>query len=430
MLSLYQSVMGKSTSLLDGLLARRVRAGKEDETRLDERRGMASMVRPEGPLCWVHAASVGEAQSALILINQILRQTRNMNVLVTTGTLSSARIMQGALPDRAFHQLYPLDHPEWTARFLEHWQPDLVLWMESELWPNMLMQLAERNVPSFLMNARLSPVSYRNWSLLRGSIRRILNSFTMILCQTETDQRYFKKLGADRTEVSGNIKYSAKPLSCDEADLKSVLAAIGTRPSWVFASTHKGEEALATRVHDILHAKLPELLTIIVPRHPERRAEIENTLQASGLGYQMRGEEKVLPSDDADIYIADTFGELGLFYRACPVACIGRSYSDDGGGGHNPIEAAQLGCAVLHGPNVQNLQDVFDEMDGSGAALLCADEGHLAGAILELLSAPETLEKKQRAALDFARAKERVIDRVMPHIQAVLEHIPSLEFQK
>jgi 3-deoxy-D-manno-octulosonic-acid transferase len=430
MISLYQGVMSRSDGLLDILLSRRLAKGKEHTGRVGERKGLASRPRPAGPLCWIHAASVGEAQSALILINSLLQKTKNLHILVTSGTLTSAAMLEKNLPARTFHQFYPLDHPAWTGAFLAHWHPDFVLWMESELWPNMLSQIAETNIPCLLVNARLSPVSFRNWSLFRGLASTVLKAFAGVLCQTESDATSFKKLGAHNVVVTDNLKYSAKPLSYNEDDLKALRARIGSRPCWVFASSHKGEETLALRVHEMLRAAQPELLTIIVPRHPERRDQIKQQLSDSRLEIVFRGESRILPDENTEIYIADTLSELGLFYRSAPIAFIGRTMSDDGGGGHNPIEAAQLGCAVLHGPHVQNLQDIFDDMDSSGSAILCANEGSIASALIDLFSKRHFLNEKQEAALNFAKGKERVIERVMPHIQDILMTLPALEMAR
>lgn len=401
--------------------------GKEDPARLGERKGIASLDRPDGRMCWIHAASVGEAQSALILINSLRRQYPDISILVTTGTVTSARLMETSLPEGAFHQFYPLDHPAWTRRFLEHWKPDFALWMESELWPNMLGQIKAAGIPCLLVNARLSPRSFRLWRMSGKTARSLLDTFQAILCQTQTDFLHFQELGAAQAVVTDNLKYSARPLPCDEAALLAFRAAAGLRPLWVFASTHKGEEELAARVHEILAPKLPDLLTIIVPRHPARRDAIRKALSLHGLSVMFRGEDKQLPHIDTDIYVADTLGELGLFYRAAPVAMVGRSFSEDGGGGHNPLEPAQLGCAVLHGPRVQNLQDIYDDMDGAGAAILCKDEGTLVSSLLELLTSAETLERRKHAALLFARSKENVIERVMPFIDTLVQQIKPPE---
>ena len=421
MLQLYKSVSGASGPLLRALLHARSRRGKELPAHLGERLGRASLARGNSPLIWVHAASIGEAQSALILVERLQRLVPGTQILMTTGTVSSANMMRKNLPTGAVHQFYPVDHPAWAKQFLDHWKPDLVLWMESELWPNMLTGIKARGIPAILVNARLSEKSFRRWSWFGGAAKEILGAFSLILAQGEKEAARFRALGAKNVTATGNIKYSAKPLSFSESDLKAAGGAIGQRPLWLYASSHKGEESMACRVHQKLKLKFPDLLTIIVPRHPERRQDIITTCEQANLKFVLRGEIRIPPSYDTDIYIADTFGELGLFYRLAPLACIGRSFSDDGGGGHNPIEAAQLNCAVLYGPNVQFQKELFEEMSNAGGALGVNNESELEEAISAFLSDPQRLAAMQQSGLEFTRMKARVVDIVIESISPWLD---------
>lgn len=413
MLKLYTLLTTLAAGPLSMLLKRRLARGKEEASRIDERKGVTTKARPDGPILWIHAASVGESQSALILIDTLLKYNPQLNILVTTGTLTSAHLMNKNLPARAFHQFYPLDHPKWVKRFLDYWRPDGVFWMESELWPNMLIDIKRRNIPAALINARLSDTSFKNWSLIKRNARDLLSTFNIILAQTKENELNFKSLGAKSTVTTDNLKYSAAPLPVNDNDLKILSKHLKNRTLWLYASTHKGEEERAARIHKSLCAQFPDLLTIIVPRHPDRRADIVQSLSALDVKTMLRGEHKAMPDEDIDVYIADTLGELGLFYRLCPIACIGRSFSDDGGGGHNPIEAAQLGCAVLHGPNIQYQQEIYDEMNAAGAALCVNCEDELTNTLQALLCTPEKLEKQQEIGLKFANNKNQVIDRVM-----------------
>lgn len=423
MLKFYRALMGAGEPLLSNLLSSRLKAGKEDAARLDERKGLAAKERPGGKLVWIHAASVGEAQSALILIDSLLARAPRLNILVTSGTLTSANLMAKKLPARAFHQFYPLDNPDWVARFLDHWKPDLALWMESELWPNMLAEIEKRGVPAALINARLSPRSYRRWRMLKSSARELLGVFNLILAQTEQDAKYYRKLGAAKIVVTDNIKFSAKPLPADEGELKKISAACAGRPLWIYASTHAGEEEMACRIHEKLKTTIPDLLTIIAPRHPERRLDVLAVCDAHKVKARLRGVSHDLPIAEDDIYIADTMGELGLLYRLAPIACIGRSFSNDGGGGHNPIEAAQLRCAVLHGPHVQNLQDIFDQMNDAGAAIQLRDEADFTETLRRLFEHQRYREEMQAEAFIFAQEKTGVLDRVMSALEPMLASV-------
>ncbi|MCB9979361.1 MAG: 3-deoxy-D-manno-octulosonic acid transferase [Rhodospirillales bacterium] len=405
---------------LRSLLASRAEKGKENPARIGERMGRPTHPRPPGPLVWIHGASVGEAQSALILIEKILEKNQTCPVLVTTGTLTSAALMATRLPHGAIHQFYPLDHPEWVDAFLDHWRPDAVLWMESELWPCMLSALSARKIPAALVNGRLSPRSARRWKAFPKTARQLLGAFSVCLAQSESDARAFLALSAQNVSAPGNLKFSAAPLPCDPKSLETLRETTTGRPCWLYASTHAGEEDLACRIHLALREKVPGLLTILVPRHPERGDEILHITRRHGLKARLRGPDGALPDPRDDFYIADTLGELGLFYRLAPVACVGRSFSLDGGGGHNPIEAARLGCAVLHGPAVQNLTQIYTLMDESGAALSLHDEAGFIKTLESLLTSPNTLSALQDKARSFAQDQDGVIERVMNALEPVL----------
>lgn len=424
LLKFYKLLLSVSGSTLKTELTMRRRRGKEDPVRLPERMGVPGRPRPDGLLVWIHAASVGEAQSTLTLIDALLARLPQIHVLVTTGTLTSARLMAGRLPPRAFHQFYPLDHPAWVGSFLDHWRPDLALWMESELWPLMLWELRNRQIPAALVNARLSPRSFKIWRLFfPDTARHLLGAFETVLAQTPQDAAAFRMLGARQVVVTDNLKYSATPLPFDPQGLAGLQKALAGRPVWLYASTHVGEEALACRLHAALKNTLPELLTVIVPRHPERRQEIALLCRNANLQTRLRSEGNGLPQSGDDIYIADTLGELGLFYRLAPVACIGRSFSDDGGGGHNPLEAAQLDCAVLHGPHVQNLAAIYKEMDSRGAAFPLRDENEFRTVLEKFLIDSTALEAQQHKGLAFAQEKGQVLEAVLLSLSPLLDKL-------
>lgn len=401
------------------VLKRRLKKGKEHKDRYPERMAETKKERPKGSLIWCHAASVGEAQSTLIIIKTLLKQYPKLNILVTTGTLTSAKAMAKQLPKQAFHQFYPLDRPDWTKKFLDHWQPDGIIWMESELWPNMLLEIKRRDIPAALVNARLSDRSFKSWKRAKGSIARLLSTFTVCLAQSENDAQRFKKLRHPNVSVAQNLKYAADQLPCDKDELKRVSDAIKTRPIWVAASTHQGEEDIACRIHLHLKQKHPDILTIIVPRHPERRDSIKALSEKYKLKMQFRSSNKRLPAKDDDIYVADTIGELGLFYRLASIAFIGRSLSADGGGGHNPIEAAQLGCAILHGPYIQNFTKVYGDFVEAGASLEVDNEQKLQNKIEKLLADDEGLNALQNKALTFVAEKAKVLDHIMNEISPI-----------
>ncbi len=406
--------------VLDRLLRRRLRQGKEDPARIDERRGIASRPRPDGPLIWLHAASVGESQSALALVKRLTTVYPNVSILVTTGTVTSAQLMEARLPARCFHQFAPMDCPGWVERFFEHWRPDAALWMESELWPNLLTAIRDHGVPAILINGRLSPRSFARWRKAPGFARALLGSFDLILAQSDEQAGWFRTLGPAAVECVGNLKFSALPLAADAAELSALQAAMADRTVWLAASTHDDEEAIAADVHESLRTEHPSLLTIIAPRHPARADAIATQLRERGLRVARRSDGK-LPAAADDIYLADTMGELGLFYRLAPVAMIGGSFGDVGG--HNLMEPAQLGCAILHGPDMKKTQAVADEMMQTGGTVQCADADALADAVGTLLQDAERRHALATAAKAVADRHCAVIDRVCERLAPTLDRI-------
>ncbi|MEW5726944.1 MAG: 3-deoxy-D-manno-octulosonic acid transferase [Pseudomonadota bacterium] len=400
---LYRAVTTAGGPLIRSFLARRMRRGKEDPARFGERLGQPSRPRPPGPLVWLHCASVGESLSMLPLVERIVARP-GMSLLMTTGTVTSARLMEQRLPKGAFHQYVPVDRVAWVRPFLDHWRPDLALWAESELWPNLLAETRRRGVPQILVNARMSPRSFRGWSRVPGLARHLLSHFALTLAQTPEDGDRLCALGAGEVRCLGNLKLAAPPLPCDDADLAELGAAIGARPLWLAASTHSPEEALIGRVHQALAAAHPSLLTVIVPRHPHRGPEVAGELKAMGLSVSLRSAGG-LPG--AGVYVADTMGELGLFYRLAPIVFVGKSLAAEGG--QNPVEPARLGAAVLFGPLMTNFPGIVPSMLVAGAARQVEDEAGLAGAVADLLSDPAALAEARARALAWAEGEANAL---------------------
>ncbi len=363
---------------------RRAARGKEDSRRLPERFGEASLPRPEGQLLWFHAASVGESLSLLALIELALKKRPDLHVLVTTGTVTSARVMAERLPPRAFHQFVPVDTPSAIRRFLDHWRPDAAIWTESELWPRLVVDTHARGIPMLLINARLSARSARRLAWARGYAASLFNRFEAILAQDDLGANRLYALGAspNRLVVTGSLKDTAEPLPHDPAQLKKLLGQVQGRSVWLAASTHPGEEEIVSAAHRHARKRYHGLLLILVPRHPERGPELAQRLTAEGwdVALRSRGEE---PGRTCDIYLADTLGEMGLWYRAAPIAFIGGSLVEIGG--HNPFEPALLGSAILYGPHVENFRTAYDRFAKANAAVMVPDGDALAERLVEYL---------------------------------------------
>ena len=417
---LYRSATAAATPLVRRCLEARCRRGKEDRARLGERFGIAATPRPQGPLLWVHAASVGEASSVLALIERIVADRPAVEVLMTTGTVAAARLLAERLPERARHQYVPVDLPGAVERFLEHWHPDLAIWVESELWPNLVLATHRRGIPMLLANARLSSRSSARWRALPGLVRPVLGCFALCLAQDEEQAERFRRLGSGSVASVGNLKTAAAPLVADPAALAALRRTIGARPVWFAASTHDGEEAIAATAHARIARQHPGLLTIIAPRHPVRGPAIAEMLRARDLRVARRAAGQTI-GDDVEIYLADTLGELGLFFRLAGIAFIGGSLVRKGG--HNPFEAARLDCAVLHGPDMTNCTAMAGALDAAGAALPVAGAESLADAVARLLTDPGERTARAMAASRVAAAcggtLDAVLDRLAPWLDAL-----------
>jgi len=350
-------------------LRQRALRGKEDTTRMRERLGHASVNRPSGRLIWIHGASVGESVAALPLVEAFLKSGEN--VLVTSGTVTSARMMAERLPGKAIHQYAPVDTPAATARFLAHWKPDAALFVESELWPNLLYRAAGQGVKLALVNGRMSERSFRGWSRAKRVASSLLSLFDICLTQDQASAERLRRLGAPRVEVSGSLKADAPPLPAPEEKLAALRASIGARPVLLAAQTHPGEDETILPAHDQLVAKYPDLLTIIVPRHTERGAAIAMLCGARPVRQRAKGE---LPDAQTAIYVADTMGELGLFYRLATFCFVGGTLVPLGG--HNPLEPARLHCGVLFGPHTESFSQAYDTLlaKGGGARVTATRE--------------------------------------------------------
>lgn len=398
-LFLYRRLTGVGGPFADFLLRRRLIQGKEDPDRIGERRGIASLPRPVGPLIWLHCASVGESLSVLPLINQLSVARSDLRFLVTTGTLTSAQLMADRLPSHAIHQFIPLDHPAYCARFFAHWQPDLAVIIESELWPNLILGANERDIPLVLANARFSEGSFNGWRRAPKSIARLLGAFEMVLAQEEQTAKRLRLLGAPHVSVPGNLKDDAQPLPFNEDDLGTLQQQRGTRPCWLAASTHDGEEALVARVHKQLVRDIPDLLTLIAPRHPARGTTIASELRGQGLTVAQRSKGELLTSD-TNIYLADTLGEMGLFFRLAPLAFLGGSFVDVGG--HNPMEAARLDSAILFGPSMYNFDASVEALTEAGAARQTMTEDELTTAVQHLLTDQAAAMEQAKKGMEVA----------------------------
>ncbi|MEO1551870.1 MAG: 3-deoxy-D-manno-octulosonic acid transferase [Pseudomonadota bacterium] len=400
-------------------LKRRLKAGKEDPSRMEERLGAPSLPRPQGKLVWFHAASVGEALSLLDLIARMIEGREDLSVLVTTVTRSSAEILGERLPSGAVHQFAPVDTWDAVGAFLDHWRPDLAVWTESELWPTLLHRTHAMGCPMVLINGRISQTSARKLARMGKFAGSLLSRFDQVFVQDDVGAARFEALGADpaRLSVSGSLKAVASPLPVEEGVFKSLSAKMKGRTIWCAASTHPGEEMAALHAHRAAKRTDHALLMILAPRHPERADEIEAQLTAEGVrpARRSRGET---PDARTEVFLADTLGEMGLWYRLAVTSFVGGSLTPIGG--HNPYEPALLGSAILTGPHVANFRAVYDRLLEAKAAVMVEDAAGLARALADTIN-PARAATLASAAWGVSSEASDVIETVRRGLETLLD---------
>jgi 3-deoxy-D-manno-octulosonic-acid transferase len=414
-LRVYQRLSAAAVPLAPALIKRRLKQGKEDPARVGERRGMSEDVRPPGPLVWIHGASVGEVLAVAALIERL--RALNLRILLTSGTVTSATIVAKRFPADIIHQYVPYDSPRYVARFLDHWQPSLALFIESDLWPNLILSSAARRLPMVLINGRMSHRSFPRWRRVSGTISALLGRFEVCLAQSRADAERFAALGSRNVVVTGNLKLDVPAPPADFAKLERLTSVTRGRPIIVAASTHPGEEEILIEAHRTLVRFFPSLLTVIVPRHPGRGEALARMIATSDLHAALRSREE-LPTAAIDIYVADTMGELGLFYRLSPIVFMGGSLVEHGG--QNPIEAVKLGASIVHGPHVFNFGDVYQALDGAGGAKRADTREALVKQLGQWLADPVarnlSVASAERVVAQLGGALERTLAALEPYL--------------
>lgn len=403
-------------------VAYRASRGKEEHSRRRERYGRSSIERPDGPLVWVHAASVGETGAVCALIQRM--RSCGVSVILTTGTVTSANFAVERLGRDLLHQYVPLDMKPAVSRFLHYWRPDLAIFAESEIWPMTILELRARRIPQILINGRMSDRSFNRWQNRLALAESLFENFAHVAAQTEEDAERFRQLGARPVTVTGNLKVDVDQLPVDETELAALSEALGDRPRWAAISTHEGEELVAARVHKALMKYRTRLLTIVVPRHPDRAPALRKMFEERGLTVAQRSAGETI-DDRTDIYLGDTIGEMGIYLRLTDIAFVGRSMTAEGG--QNPLEPAMLGTAVLSGPNVSNFTEIYDRLTNARGARIVDDETMLAKAVHHLLSQPQACDAMARASArvvgEMEGALERTWSALDPYIHPLLVHL-------
>jgi 3-deoxy-D-manno-octulosonic-acid transferase len=412
---LYRRITRWAEPVAGSILNWRLKRGKEDPQRVQERRGIPSIERPPGPLVWIHGASVGEVLSVLPVVEHIRKN--GMNALVTSGTVTAAQTVEQRMPAGTLHQYVPLDSPRFVRAFLDHWNPGLALIAESEFWPNLLLESSGRNIPLVLVNGRLSQRSFSRWKRAKKTAAALLSRFDLCLAQDYDVADRLSQLGAPRVLATGNLKFDVLPPPADAHDMQEMKRTVHNRPIFLAASTHRGEDEEVIEAHIEVMQKVPNLLTIIVPRHPERGGEIAHLTQEYRLAPAMRSRNH-LPDRGTHIYVADTIGELGLFYRLAPITFMGGSLIKHGG--QNPIEPAKLDTAILHGPHVHSFASIYSELNRRRGAATVTDSQSLATSLMRLLDDPSLVRSMAEAAhatvIPLSGALNRTANAIEPYL--------------
>ncbi|SFT64170.1 3-deoxy-D-manno-octulosonic acid transferase [Sedimentitalea nanhaiensis] len=409
---LYRGLATLISPLAYQVVARKLRRHQVSPRRLHERLGNASATRPVGNLIWFHAASVGESLSVLTLIARMGERLPKAEFLITSGTATSAALIAKRMPPRTRHQFAPLDAPGPVKRFYDHWRPNAGIFVESELWPLTLTEGQARGVPLALLNARLSAKTVRGWQKAPETARYVLDQFDLMLTQNDEISARLLTIGADpaRLRTGTNLKATSAPLPVDVDTLTRLRADLNGRPVWVASSTHPDEEEVVLDAHKRLLIDRPDLLLLLVPRHPERGDAVADLVTQAGMTMARRtSQDRITPQ--AQVYLADTLGETGTWYALTPLVFLGGSLLPIGG--HNPYEVAQAGATVLTGPHVSNFTETFAPLIASGGAVEIRNAAELAAAIDHLLRDPADLKAACAAATAFVGQQQSKLDGVI-----------------
>ena len=357
--------------------------GKEDKNRIFERKGISNFERPQGKLIWFNAASVGESLSILNLVEELSKKNKNLYFLITTTTISSSIILKEKIPDNCIHQFSPIDTFSSSKKFLDHWKPDLAIFVESEFWPRLIFEVKKRGIPLGLINARMEKKTYESWSNIKNSAKLILEKFDFVYANDNVTSRRLLSLGISKSKLLGVVssKEHAIPLSYELEEREKFLKIFHNKKVWVAASTHQGEEEILEATQKLLFDNDQNFLLILVPRHPDRGLDIYKKLKLNGQVIKIRSKGQKI-TKETSIYLADTLGELGLWYNLSKIVFLGGSLVKIGG--HNPYEPCRFGNAIISGPNIFNFQEAFDQLRKNKALIIVKNAQELAVQIKNL----------------------------------------------
>jgi 3-deoxy-D-manno-octulosonic-acid transferase len=392
--------------VMRAVVTRRVARGKDDPARAQEKLGQAGVMRPEGTVIWLHAVGLGEVLALRPLLRVMGTLLPEAHFLVTSTAHSSAQVLGANLPPRVIHQFLPLDGPRFVAGFLDHWQPDLSIWSEQDLWPGAIVETARRGIPLAYINARITQAGFERRHKLRAGFKDLMQMFAVVAAQEQTSAEFLQRLGATDPQVMPSLKPAAAPLNVDTATLAQMRDTLADRRTWVAASSHAPDEAVAIAAHKEVLKSDPDAVLIIAPRAPDRGAAICKALAEADVRCAQRSLGQPLELRH-QVYVADTLGELGLWYRVAQVALIGGSFGDTEG--HNPWEAIVVGCRVMCGPNTSNFARDYLKLEAEGLAHRISGEAQAADQMADRVNAGQHTTAISRAKGLVADAQDALL---------------------
>ena len=390
---------------------------KEDFKRFKEKFCFFSEKRKSGKLIWFHGASVGEVKSIVPLIEKLEKEKKINQILITSSTLSSSKIFKKFKFKKTVHQFFPIDSFANSKKFLDYWRPSLAIFIDSEIWPNMLLNLKEEKIHSILLNARMTKKSFNNWIYFRNFAQKIFQCFDITFPQNKETLRYLKVLNVKKIKFLGNIKFSENEIQLDNNINLKVRKFLKSKKYWCASSTHDNEEVICAKAHIKLKEKIKNLITIIVPRHTNRTPEITSNLRNLNLKVHCHSSNETIKKN-TDIYIVDTYGETVSFFKICNVVFLGGSLINHGG--QNPIEAARNGCKIIYGPNIRNFKEVYELLDKNKVSNKVRNEEQLARKVNILIKSNKISKKLENK---INKLGKKILENVLSEFKLYLDKI-------
>jgi 3-deoxy-D-manno-octulosonic-acid transferase len=382
MLSVYRLLINLIVIFSPLIILLRLIKKKEHILRFKEKFTFFSKKRKEGNLLWFHGASVGELMSVIPLIEKLEKDKNIKQILVTTSTLSSAKLFHKFKFTKTIHQFFPIDTNYLSKKFLSYWRPNLAVFIDSEIWPNMLTNLKKKSVHHILLNARITKKSFKRWRSLGSFSKNLFSGFDCTYPQNDETKKYLKYFNVKKIKKIGNLKFSESAFNSNKSISLNLRKFLQNKKYWCAASTHEGEEIIAANVHLSLQKKFKNLITIIIPRNIQRTEKIINTLSQLGLKTHIHSMNKKIPNN-TQIYVVDTYGETNVFFRVCKIVFLGKSLTVQGG--QNPLEPVRYNCNIVHGPKVSNFYEVYKFLDKNKISFKANNQNQLVKRINELL---------------------------------------------